>query len=157
MEAVRIFIALILLTAVSGSLEAEAKTSVDSNFVIGLIDTNLESVRIDSTSNQVFVLMNEKRCSKCFVEVCEFLSSKCSGNYKVNAVFCSTPNISAVLSRTVIVKDEFPCQENILFRFLDQNSLFLNSPTPQLLFYSNSKFRYFSYEETLKMISKKEI
>jgi hypothetical protein len=158
MEIARISVKLIglcILLFFSTTLYAQ-RAVIDKGFLNGIIDTDLDIYHFDPDSDYICIIVHDKRCSKCGIDVCELIDKKAFwGKGRVLVIDYLQHNISNVLPHRAIFARELPCADEVLFKFYspgEENLTINDQPTPQVLLVRKGRITYIDYATVMNLV-----
>ncbi|WP_413670119.1 hypothetical protein ACEN9X_09370 [Mucilaginibacter sp. Mucisp86] len=122
-------------------------------FIKNLATKEDEQYKVSDSSNEVYILVTEKNCAKCFSDVCDFLSVDSFKNYPVKIVAITNYDLLKLLPLASRYKKLIVCGQDVLFHYMKENEYpeIYSSPSPQLIIKHGLEVRYFNYGETIEL------
>lgn len=148
MESVRIQIIIFLLLFCWGKANCQDK-NIGRNILSKTINIEKQMIELDDSSC-LYVIVTEKICSKCFVELCKNLRTSEYKNYSVKALALIEDDLLLMLSKNGEYRQLLTCADEVLFANKDSiEKKILEMPSPQIIIRQSGKCEYLNYKQSL--------
>ncbi len=133
-------------------VDVKAQDRQNTQLLKSLSTIDDEEYLVSDTEAVIYVILTEKYCAKCLLELCDMKLSKFS-TYSIKVIGILEYDLLRMLSLRENYRKMIPCIDETLFHFKDGRTFsdVYDLPSPQLIIH-DTKLKYYNYGQTMNMI-----